>query len=66
MTKNKEDCFFFFRDTSMGAVGCSYDVDLPWDVCPCENCDKYINHNDVYQIIKEYVDREKSEEEVEE
>lgn len=50
---HKSDCYFYGEEHHMGATipTCSYH-NGGLDVCPCENCNKYISKSDVHKLIK--------------
>ena len=55
---HKENCYFYVEVQDMGGriPTCNYIHKLGH--CPCCNCKKYISRNDVYKIVKDYVDKE--------
>lgn len=55
---HKEDCYFYVEVQDMGGriPTCNYIQEL--GKCPCLNCKKYIARKDVYQLIKNIVDKE--------
>lgn len=59
--KEKRDCYFHHEEYDMGAHidVCSYYGKLGY--CPCENCEKYIQKSEAFNIMKEYVDNRTTE-----
>lgn len=56
--KEKTDCYFYTEVQDMGAhiPTCNYHHKLGH--CPCTDCKKYIKSSDVFDIIKNHVDKE--------
>lgn len=53
----KTNCYFYESVQDMGAhiPTCNYYGKLGY--CPCKNCEKFISEKDVYNKIKNYVDK---------
>ena len=56
--KRKTDCYFYEEVQDMAAhiPTCNYHGELGY--CPCENCHKYISRREVFEMVKEKVDKD--------